>query len=446
MTETRSILGDAPLRVPIGGRIRAGLKRLTREAQKDPDVVAIYERCLDVGATFEQIENEIKSGTKFTKTALVPENVGYFSIRRTAFINPHLADMIVEKYGEVRPDHPNEKRVYALPVILASDNPIDVLPHRMTTYGEGGRKFWSEFDAQGNRVCMTKAPISVADKKAKRRFEGGGPIMLRQVNDGRCEPNNCAQFQTGECKLSGAFRFYVYGVPGLCLIEVPTNSYYSLSKSLATLKMLAAVRNGRISGTHDNKAILWIHRTREDVSRYIPELGQSVRTKQWLIQFESRDFGVMELLQSAQRTPLLAQPAPTSTATTASVVSEKLVGLAEPTEPIEPTPPPQTGLMNSAIGDADAPAPTTTSAVHLESSPAAKGNDGADDIKTVLRKIGQLVQASGVSIEQYRHYALQRFGKGWSSNLEFIDELYDDLRQQGGPDEVRQFLLGEVIS
>lgn len=430
MAETRSILGDAPLRVPIGGRIRAGLKRLTREAKANPEVVAIYERGLDAGASFDKIEEEIKKATKFTKTALVPENIGYFSIRRTAFVNPLLADMIIEKYGEVRPEHPNQKRVYALPVILASDNPIDVLPHRMTTFGEGGRQFWSDFDAQGNRICMTNMPISAEDKKAKRRFESGRPIMLRQINEGRCEPNNCVQFQKGDCKLSGSFRFYVYGVPGLCLIDVPTNSYYSLSRSLATLKMLAAVRNGRIAGLHDNQAILWIHRTREEVMRYVPEMGQSVRTLQWLIQFESRDFGVMELLQSVQRTPLLAQPV---AAAQGRAVPEKLEKLVEQEE--QPAQDPM----------GEPPPAGTEAAVQLpEPAQSGKQDAGTKDIKDVLTEIGALVKASGVSQEQCRHYALQRFGRGWSHNRDLVEELYDDLRAQGGPDEVRTFLLDQV--
>ena len=41
-----TVLGQGPVRIPTGGKIRAGIKVLTRKAAEHPKAKEIYERCV----------------------------------------------------------------------------------------------------------------------------------------------------------------------------------------------------------------------------------------------------------------------------------------------------------------------------------------------------------------------------------------------------------------
>ena len=54
-----TIIGEAPARFPIGGKIRAGIKALTQAAARHPEALLIYEAGVKAGKAFEEIETEI---------------------------------------------------------------------------------------------------------------------------------------------------------------------------------------------------------------------------------------------------------------------------------------------------------------------------------------------------------------------------------------------------
>lgn len=427
-----SIVGDVPLRVPIAGRIRPGFKRLTKPAREHAEVVKVYEDGLNKGQSFDEIAKRIEDETQYKKIALVPENAPHFTIRRGEFVNPKVADLIIEKYGETRPSHPNEKRVYSLPIILATDSWLDTLPHTLNVFNASGRVYWAEYQADGSRVCKTYGAPPPPQPKADRRLFGGRPIILRKENDGACNPDVCPQWHAKECQLKGAFRFYVAGIPGIAMVEIPTTSFYSLTGARDMLAMLTAQR-GRIAGLQNGKPVLWVSKRREKVARYRPELGRSVPELQWLIRLESPEFDVATLIEQRESTinsvPRLVAPPPQISQ---EAHQEQLV------------------LPADAVDGVMLPASTSTqeaSAASIATKAAPEGPEGlADDLDAAMEKLGKVIASTGVDKAVALDYCASRFGKGWSKQLPMVKELLDDLKQfEDDPQALAAMLRQEEV-
>jgi hypothetical protein len=76
-------------RLPTGGKIRAGIKVLTRRAAEVPRAQAIYEQGLNQGQSFDQIERALAEACPELKSPLVPRNVPWFTVRAQDFPNPN---------------------------------------------------------------------------------------------------------------------------------------------------------------------------------------------------------------------------------------------------------------------------------------------------------------------------------------------------------------------
>ena len=70
-----TLLGRAAPRIPVAGRIRAGIRVLTRRAAENERVRAIYERGVGQGKSFDTIEREIADAAPDLKNPLTPKNV-----------------------------------------------------------------------------------------------------------------------------------------------------------------------------------------------------------------------------------------------------------------------------------------------------------------------------------------------------------------------------------
>jgi hypothetical protein len=99
-----TLLGRTPPRIPVAGRIRAGIKVLTRRAAENELVRAIYERGVGQGKSFDTIEREIAAAAPDLKNPLTPKNVPYFTVRGEDFPNPEIAPQITELFAEDRGD------------------------------------------------------------------------------------------------------------------------------------------------------------------------------------------------------------------------------------------------------------------------------------------------------------------------------------------------------
>jgi hypothetical protein len=76
-----TLLGQGPVRIPAGGKIRAGIKVLTKKAAEHPKAKEIYERGVAANHSFEAIERAISEAVPELKTPLIPKNVPWFTVR-----------------------------------------------------------------------------------------------------------------------------------------------------------------------------------------------------------------------------------------------------------------------------------------------------------------------------------------------------------------------------
>ena len=116
----RSLLEERPMSPPIIGRIRPGIKVLTRKARENPEAVRIHDAMLAQGHSFESIGIQIERKTQL-RNALVPKNVPWFTCRGSDFANPDVADDIMQRYGEDRGDG-NGLKLWRFPVVFAFDD------------------------------------------------------------------------------------------------------------------------------------------------------------------------------------------------------------------------------------------------------------------------------------------------------------------------------------
>ena len=204
-----TLLGRTVRRIPVSGRIRAGIKVLTRRAAENERVRAIYERGVFQGMSFDTIEREIAEVAPDLKRPLTPKNVPYFTVRGADFPNPEIARQITDLFAEDRGD--GVKRLYRFPVVFPADAWPSVMPHELVAWTASERRFWSEYAEDGQmRYCMTHAPIPL-DNETRRaiRIWGGRKTMRRADNGGLCDPESCREYQDRKCNLSGRFIFFI---------------------------------------------------------------------------------------------------------------------------------------------------------------------------------------------------------------------------------------------
>src|SRR5438132_12293254 len=83
-----TLLGQGNVRIPAGGKIRAGIKVLTKKAAEHPKAKEIYERGVAANHSFEDIERAISEAVPELKTPLIPKNVPWLTMGPDDLPNP----------------------------------------------------------------------------------------------------------------------------------------------------------------------------------------------------------------------------------------------------------------------------------------------------------------------------------------------------------------------
>jgi hypothetical protein len=403
-----TIIGATTPRFPIGGRIRPGIKVLTQAAERNAQARQIYEAGLSVGKSFEEIEAEIAHAVPELRYPLVPKNVAYFTVRRTDFAMPEVADLILEKFGEDRGE--GVRRLYRFPVVFPADRWQAIMPHALVCYGASELKYWSEYSADGcKRHCMAfeRVPVDASGKRAIRIF-GGRKHVLRAENDGRCDPEACHEYQAKQCNLTGRFIFMIPGIPSLNAIELATNSFYSMNAARQTLETVAFLRGGRISGFLDGRTSFWITKKLHEVAM-IDEGGQPRRVPQWLIDLEA-PVDPTRLLRIERDAARIAE-------------GERAVALLA-------------GVPKATIDDASVaaagPMPQTEEAEGIAEPERMPGETRAED--DPLGALYALVAELEIPRDKFERYAKKKYGAGWSRNANGIKRVagaVDGFRGKG---------------
>jgi hypothetical protein len=405
----RSLVEERAIRPPIIGKIRPGIKVLTRAAQGNAQAVAMYNEMVIAGDSYETIGKTIETKLKL-RNALVPRNVPHFTCRRSDFSNPDTADEILRLYGEDRGDG---VKLHRFPVMFAFDDWLRNVPNQMAAYTTTGRQYFSEYGRDGKRYCKTYAPVE-RDERAKRvrRSFGGRLVIHRQdedIPDGICDPHMCPQYQERKCNLTANFLFAIPDVKGLGLIELPTNSIYVLQKAYSAMQTVALAR-GRLTGTR-----FWLSKKEFDITR-IDDNGQAVRQKQMLTVLDA-DIDLGALLDSGD------EPQP------ALETASRAVALIEAAGNVEV-------LAESLAGHADGE-PETGASMHEEGN-----GDGDDDlsgqpgqVETLEEKrhrMSDLLNRLGISQperqQDFRKYAHVTYGRGWAERPADVDQMNERLK------------------
>lgn len=381
-----ALLGHGPARIPIGGKIRAGIKVLTRKAAEQPKAQTIYNQGVASGQSFDQIERALAEALPKLKTPLVPRNVQWFTVRPQDFSNPEIAEQIVATHGE---DRGEGRRLYRFPVVFPSDHWQTVMPHELAAWGTHEKHFWSQYSADGRvRHCMTHAPVPVDDTGRRIiRLFGGRKAVPREDNHGNCEPEACREYQQRQCNLTGRFLFFIPGIRSISAFELHTHSFYAMNAAIQIFGAVGFLRGGRISGFLDRQHTPFYLTKKLMEVAHIDEQGQAVRVPQWIIDLEA-PVDVSTLLRETDDIE--------STIEQANLASQNLQGDRSSSG----SPMATQGALDMANPPGQSP-PTEPQAIPGQPS---------------LEQLLAYAQACGVSPDLYQSYADRRWGPGWKIN------------------------------
>lgn len=381
-----TVLGHGLARIPIGGKIRAGIKVLTRRAAEQPLACEIYDKGVAAGQSFEQIERAIAEALPKLKAPLVPRNVPWFTVRAQDFPNPEIARQIVDAHAEDRGDG---RRVYRFPVVFPSDHWQTVMPHELAAWGANEKRYWSEYSADGRvRHCKCHAPVPVDDSgKRTIRLFGGRKTMLREDNQGLCDPEACHEYQHRQCNLSGRFLFFIPGIRSISAFELHTKSFYAMNSAIQKFETIGFLRGGRISGFLDRQRTpFYLSKKLMEVA-HIDDAGRPVRVPQWIIELEA----------PVDATALLRDGEDDETAIAQAKFASRVLDGCDVVEP--------------AVQSAPALRPTLR-----EGEPS-------------LGKVLAVAQDFGIDACRYQQYAVQRWGAGWTLNPQGRRRAWDELER-----------------
>ncbi|EER62129.1 conserved hypothetical protein [Acidovorax delafieldii 2AN] len=380
-----TLLGQAPARIPTGGKIRPGIMVLTRKAAEQPEAKAIYTQGVAEGRSFEAIEKALAQALPQLRSPLVPRNVPWFTVRGSDFPNPEIAREILDIYGE---DRGQGHRLYRIPVVFPSDHWQTVMPHELAAWSTHEKRFWSQYSPDGQvRHCMRHAPVPVDDTGRRTiRIFGGRKTVPREENGGICNPESCPEYQARQCNLTGRFLFFIPGIRSISALELPTTSFYAMSAAIQRFQAIAQMRGGRISGfLGRDRTTFFLTKVLKEVP-HIDEQGRAVRVPQWIIELEA-PVDVTALLRDHEDEE-------------ASIQQARLV-----TQVVE------NSHMPTDVVDA----------------PAEIGEAAQRPGRPTLEQLLDKAQAMGVPRERYAAYADRRWGRGWRVNPHGRGRAWDEL-------------------
>ena len=424
-----TILGQGVPKLRTAGKIRAGIKVLTKNAANNSKAKDIYERGVQANRPFEDIEREITQAVPELKLPLVPKNVPYFTVRPDDFPNPALAAHILGAYGEDRGD--GVKRLYRFPVVFPADRWQTVMPHELVAWGANDKRYWSEYSTDGRvRQCMSFAPVP-RDQTGKRaiRLFGGRKTTARAENGGVCDPERCPEYQNRQCNLSGRFIFFVPGIPSIDAFELHTNSFYAMNAAIQKFQTIAFMRGGRISGfLDDRRTPFYLTKKLSEVTR-IDEDGRALRVAQWIIELEA-PVDVSALLRNSEdeeTTIVNANRAAQVLEGNGGVIEENRSHSAADAHEEQAQPlPGSSGPAQDTLPFGSNPARETTP----RPSPNQRINTGASSKQSMptAEEVFALAEQLGVRAARYEQYATKRWGPGWTLNQNGRRRAIEELR------------------
>jgi len=293
--------------VKHAGKIRPGIKVLTKAAQQNAKAVQIYKEGVAKRLKFSEIEKKIKDATDMANP-MFPRNTQYFSVAASDFGMPEIAQMIVDRYGEIREGDP-EKRLYRFPVVFHSDDLGEVYPNQFKRHG-GDPNYESHYGLDGVRYCRYLPEIS-AEQLAENKIRRIKKMPRREkVIRGKCEPGICHEFQQGQCKFRGRLMFYIPKIPTTGLMVMETSSEYAAEGIWTDLQRIldALGTIPRMNPYKPDAPVFYITKVLEQRT-YFDENGNKMKGNQWVPKLQA-DIDIGQILQTGRTIALPAASTP----------------------------------------------------------------------------------------------------------------------------------------
>lgn len=383
------------------GKIRPGIKVLTKAAQQNPKAVQLYQIGVGKRLKFSEIEKQIKDATGLPNP-MYPRNTPYFTVSASDFGMPEIASMVVEQYGEIR-EGDKAKQLYRFPVVFHSSDLNDIYPNQFKRHG-GDPNYESHYGDDGVRYCRY-LPELTSEQLAENKIRRIKKMPRREkIIRGPCEPGACYEFQQGQCKFRGRLMFYIPKIPTTGLLVMETSSEYAAEGIWSDLQRILDVL-GHIPRMNPHKPespVFYITKVLEERT-YYDEQGKKQKGHQWVPKLQA-DIDIGQLLQSGRTHAL---PAP----------STPVGWLASPK-----------GMPNAALLPA---APDAEPAHEVVEQPAGQGAAGQADPSD---KLEQLIETLGLDQDQAFRYFDIKIAEGWENdpaNLVTAVQMLDVLSRVG---------------
>jgi hypothetical protein len=389
--------------IKLGGKIRPGIKVLTKVARDNPIASEIYNEGVSRRLKYSDIEKRIRERTNI-ENPMFPRNTAFFNVAASDFGMPEIAEKIIEMFGEVREEHSNEKQLYRFPVVFHSDELEEVYPNQLKRYG-GEQAYESHYGDDGERYCRYLPEVSaeqLAEQKARRQKRAP---RREHVLRGKCDPGICNEFLQGQCRFRGRLHFYIPGISSTGLLGMETTSEYAAETIWANLDRIRRSFGG-IPRSNPNKPgsnIFYITKVLEQRS-YFDELGKKQTGFQWVPTLQA-DIDIGSILIKGMA-PQLAM----TTTPVAWISAPRGMPLAAV-------------LPASDVGNGtDLAAPRNTGPVQLD--PKLDG----------YHQLSQVVEMMGLNEDDVAQYLDLKLGLDWIDNAGKISagaKLLSDLSRVG---------------
>lgn len=263
-----TLLGPKYL-LPKAGVIRPGIMILKAGCTLQDEKV--YKDMTAKCTPWDDINKALGLDAK-QKSKLTPANVDYFTVNSGDCLNPENAAIIKKLYAD------KDGKIRRIPVWFPVNEWWKIIPHSLRCWGQSTIKFMSDIKITGNVVeNICRFPLNAEPGK---RIFGGRPWGTRP-----CSPDECKEYQAGECKFGGMVQFYIPAAKGVGIWIIPTTSWYSLIAIKSVLQDVSRITGGRLARLFDGdgKPVFQLTKTEEIVSAIDTKTGKPTQRKQYLI-------------------------------------------------------------------------------------------------------------------------------------------------------------------
>lgn len=400
--EATSLLSEVTVRPHISGRIRLGVKVLSKDARANPDAIQIYEDGIHKGMSYDAISHAIEREAGI-KNPLRPDNTEMLNISPKDFDDPKHYDFLLERYGEEL----NGTRVLrSIDLVFPFQSIEESMPHRFAAFSAKALKYFSEYE-NGVRKCRLGPSAQQPDNSVRPvRFFGKRPSISR-VDDAInevCSPESCREFQQRECTLDLRLLFTVPGLKASGLLQVQTRSMMALYQWAGTLKL--------VSLASDLRKVTFTLRKKQFEISYRDNKGVLQKSKQW-IPILSAPVALSELIQGELTQPeiaigeVVARPVE-EPMTISNEVRQKILHSKD-----------EIANMNARIAEIE--------------------NSGVHESDALQQKIRVLLKFHRLSGAKFQHEMSQEYGEEWAADPEKLKLAYSLLRMHTSDELAEKF-------